>query len=374
MATRERLQPPFRAEHVGSLLRPSKLRQAFRAYTEGDLDPEAFREVQDECIREVVSMQESIGLRGITDGEFRRASYWSHFVEGTEGLEVREARFDFHDAQGKSSHFLAPHACGRLRRTRSLSGDELDFLRTATSCTPKTTMPSPPTMHFWAGPSVVRSAGYEDDEAFFEDLAQVYREEIADLAGRGATYLQLDEVPLAMLCDGTIRDGMKARGEDPDRLVESYLRLINGALEGRPAGLTVGMHLCQGNFKGMWLSEGGYQYLAERLFNEIEVDAFFLEYDTPRTGDFGALRSVPDDRRIVLGLVCTKIPRLESADELCRRIDEASRFVALERLSVSPQCGFASAVSGNPVGFDDEVKKLELIVDVAQRVWGQSAS
>lgn len=362
--------PPFHADHVGSLLRPAELRQAFRARSEGRIGAAEFTAAQDRAVREAVALQESVGLQSITDGEFRRASYWSHFAEGIGGLDVAPARFAFSDDSGERASFLAPHPVSRLKRPRTLSGDDFDFLKSCTARTPKVTLPSPPSMHFWGDWDTHLAAGYADEDAFFADLAEIYQAEIADLADRGATYLQLDEVPLAMLCDAAIRAGVSERGEDPDRLVDAYVQLVNNALAGRPAGVVVAMHLCRGNFKGKWLSEGSYGYVAERLFNDIGVDAFFLEYDSERAGDFAPLASVPEDKTVVLGLVSSKLPELESRDGLKRRIDEAAELVPLERLGLSPQCGFASVVTGNPVTRDDEAAKLELIVDLAAEVWG----
>lgn len=370
MIKRQRTEPPFRAEHIGSLLRPAELRQAFRSFSEGKIDADAFCAMQDRAVCEVVALQERIGLEGITDGEFRRASYWAHFLDGVEGLQVAQARFDFHDDKDEHTHFLAPVPKGRLQRKASISGDEFDFLKSVTTRTPKITMPAPSTMHFWCESDTVRKAGYRDDATYFDDLSCVFREEIADLAQRGARYIQLDEVALAMLCDEHIRESVRARGENPDRLVDNYVALVNACLRDRPADMTVGMHLCRGNFKGKWLAKGSYQYVAERLFNEIRVDAFFLEYDTERAGDFTPLKSVPKDKMVVLGLVSSKVPTLEETGDLRRRIEQASKVVPLEQLALSPQCGFASAVPGNPVTFEDEVAKLNLVADTARDVWG----
>jgi 5-methyltetrahydropteroyltriglutamate--homocysteine methyltransferase len=369
MTAGKRTAPPFRAEHIGSLLRPAELRQAFRSFSEGKIGAEAFRAVQDRAIREVVALQERVGLQGVTDGEFRRASYWAHFLDGVEGLEVAQARFDFRDDK-EQMHFLAPVPTKHLARKASISGAEFDFLRAITRRTPKLTMPAPSTMHFWHERDTLRRAGYRDDATYFDDLAAVFRAEIADLGRRGARYIQLDEVALAMLCDEHIRAAVRARGEHPDRLVGDYVALVNACLKDRPAEMTVGVHLCRGNFKGKWLAEGSYQYVAERLFNEIEVDAFFLEYDTERAGDFAPLKSVPQDKMVILGLVSSKVPTLENASELKRRIEAASKFVPLDRLGLSPQCGFASAVSGNPMTLADETAKLELVVGIAREVWG----
>jgi methionine synthase II (cobalamin-independent) len=370
MAASYRINPPFRADHVGSLLRPRALRDAHKAHAAGQLDDAAFRAAQDRAIREAVALQEGCGLQSITDGEFRRASYWSHFVEATDGLDVAPARFEFHDDAGRKTSFLAPRVTGRVRRARPISGAEFDFLQGATARTPKLTMPSPPTMHFWGEARQFQAAGYRDDDTYLADLAAVYREEIADLGARGARYLQLDEVPLAMLCDPDMRARVLRDGQQPDALVDAYVALINEALRGRPAAMTVALHLCRGNFKGQWLSQGGYGYVSERLFAGIEVDAFFLEYDTPRAGDFAPLDAVPPNKVVVLGLVSTKRPQLEETGQLRRRIEEAARHVPLERLALSPQCGFASTVAGNPLTVADEQAKLRRVSEVAQQVWG----
>ncbi|HJM51239.1 MAG TPA: 5-methyltetrahydropteroyltriglutamate--homocysteine S-methyltransferase [Alphaproteobacteria bacterium] len=359
--------PPFRAEHVGSLLRPKKLTQAFRAHGAGRLDEAEFAAIQDQCIRDVVELQENLGLRSITDGEFRRASYWSHFVESVEGFGVRPARFKFRDAEGVEQDFLAPIAEGPVARSQSISGGEFAFLAATTCETPKITIPSPPTMHFWGGDG---ETAYADRDAFFADLALVYRAEIGALAAAGARYVQVDEVPLAMLCDQNVRQRLAEGGEDAEGLIERYIELINACLGQRPSGVTVALHLCRGNFKGRWLTQGGYDAVAEKMFAGLDVDAFFLEYDTPRAGDFAPLRFVPEEKSVVLGLVTTKSPELENPDDIKRRIDEAAQVVPLDRLALSPQCGFASTVAGNPVTEEDEIRKLSLIVEVAGEVWG----
>ncbi|HEY6419769.1 MAG TPA: 5-methyltetrahydropteroyltriglutamate--homocysteine S-methyltransferase [Candidatus Binataceae bacterium] len=370
MPTGPRLNPPFRADHVGSLLRPRALKQAFRDFGAGDAAAGAFREILDQCVRGAVALQESVGLESITDGEFRRGSYWSHFVDAIEGMAIKESLFQFRDADGVLMNFTAPHVAGRVHRKYGIGTDAFAFLKSVTRRTPKVTMPSPSTMHFWRGRAGIEPAAYSDAEEFFADLARIYREEVADLATAGATYLQIDEVPLAMLCDPNVRESVAARGEDPERLTTCYIEAINSALDERPQNVAATMHLCRGNYKGRWVSEGGYDTVAERLFNEAKVDAFFLEYDTPRSGDFAPLRFVPRDRLVVLGLVSTKSPALESKDALRRRIDEAARFVALDQLALSPQCGFASTVAGNPLSEDDERRKLALVVEVARAVWG----
>ena len=347
---------PFRADHIGSLLRPKKLREAFR-----QLSGSALRAVQDECIREVVRLQKECGLEVVTDGEFRRISYWEKFVRLTKGLEVRDAVFTFHDAEGQESQFTAPYVSGKVARAEPITVDELGFGNN------KVTMPAPSTMHFyrftdWGG-------AYDSAEAFFRDLGKVYQAEIADLAKAGCRYVQLDEVAVAILCDPAAREKVKAMGGDPDHLVDLYIDAINEAVKGRPKAITVGVHVCRGNYKGMYLSEGGYTSIAERLFNRAKVNHFLLEFDSPRAGDFEPLAMMPRDKGVVLGLVSSKVPQLESVDTLRRRADEAARYVDASRLAISPQCGFASTMGGNPVTEDDERAKLRLCVEAARAIW-----
>ncbi|NQV59856.1 MAG: 5-methyltetrahydropteroyltriglutamate--homocysteine S-methyltransferase [Alphaproteobacteria bacterium] len=367
--------PPFRAEHVGSLLRPKELTAAFRQHAAGEIDDAAFARIQDAAIREIVALQQAAGLGVVTDGEFRRGSYWGHVIGPVSGLSVREAEFKFHDDHGHEQSFIAAHVEGKVRRESGFSTGEFSFLKsvvnTASRVTPKITMPSLPTFHFYRPVGGIDPAAYATPRAFFQDFAEVFRQEIAALAELGATYIQMDEVPLAMLCDPDVREQVRQGGADPDKLIGIYIDAINDAVAGRPAGMTCGLHLCRGNFKGKYLSQGGYEPVAERLFNDLSVDAFFLEYDTDRAGDFSPLRLVPGDKHVVLGLVSSKVAEMESVDDLARRIDHAARFIPLERLSLSPQCGFASAVSGNPVTQDVQQAKLARIVETALQVWGE---
>ena len=365
--------PPFRAEHVGSLLRPASLTAAFRAWSGGEIDDDSFRRVQDECIREVAALQEEVGLRVVTDGEFRRASYWGHFLGPVAGLGTAEARYRFRDDAGRETSFLAPRVEGRVRRRRQIGGSAFSFLAGVTAATPKVTMPSPPTFHFWRGRDTFAAGTYEDPAGFFSELAGVYREEIADLAARGARYVQLDDVPLVMLCDPEVRGRLACEGEDADSLVDLYVASINDALAGRPPEMVVGLHLCRGNHRGRHLSGGGYEPVAERLFNALDVDVYFLEYDGDRAGGFEPLRYLPEERRAVLGLVSSKSAELESVSGLARRLDRAARHASLDRLGISPQCGFASTVGGNPITAEVQWRKLGRVVAAAREVWGDEA-
>jgi 5-methyltetrahydropteroyltriglutamate--homocysteine methyltransferase len=365
-----RTTAPFRADHVGSLLRPKSLTEAFRQFRDGDIEQDEFSAVQDAAIEAVIRLQESVGLQSITDGEFRRASYWARFVERVDGLDVRNALFSFHNDHGHEKEFTAPHVAGKVCRSQGIALDEFEFVRDHTSGTAKLTLPSPPSMHFWRLDQAIEPGVYDGAEAFFADLAIVYRDEIAALAELGATYIQLDDVPLAMLCDPAVRERVKEAGIDPENLMRTYVGLFNDCLRDRPDSVRVAVHLCRGNYKGHFLSEGGYGAIAETLFNELQADAFFLEYDSPRAGDFRPLSFVPADRIVVLGLVSSKTAELESIDELRRRIDAAAGHIDVDQLCLSPQCGFASTVAGNPITEDDERAKLSLIVETAEQVWG----
>jgi 5-methyltetrahydropteroyltriglutamate--homocysteine methyltransferase len=347
---------PFRADHIGSLLRPKKLREAFRA-----LSGPALRAAQDEAIRDVVRLQKDCGLAVVTDGEFRRVSYWEKFVRLTSGLEVRDAMLTFHDAEGHESKFTAPYVSGKVSRAEPITLDEWGVGNT------KITMPAPSTMHFYRFTDW--GSAYGSAEAFFKDLGKVYQAEIADLAKAGCRYVQLDEVAVAILCDPAAREKVRAKGGDPDRLVDLYIDAINEAVKSRPNGMTIGVHVCRGNYKGMYLSEGGYDSVAERFFGRANVDHFLLEFDTPRAGGFAPLRFVPKDKGVVLGLISSKTPVVENMDDLKRRATEASKHIDLVRLAISPQCGFASTIGGNPVTEADERAKLKLCVDAASQIW-----
>ncbi len=363
-------RPPFRADHVGSLLRPKPLREAFRRHAAGELSTQAFQDIQDEAIRGVVRLQEEAGLRVVTDGEFRRSSYWGRFVERCQGFAIKPAVFKFRDDHGHEVDFTATYAAAKLTRVQTLAADEFVFLRGVTKAVSKITMPAPSTMHFYRCTDFADPRVYADTSAFFADLTAVYRQEIAELAAAGCRYIQLDEVAVAMLCDPAIRDRVASAGQNPDQLVDLYIGAINEAVAGAPSDMVVGVHMCRGNFRGRYLSEGGYESVAERLFTTTRVTHFLLEYDTGRAGDFKPLRFVPKDKGTVLGLISTKTPRLETLDELRRRTDEATKYIDLNRLGIGPQCGFASTAAGNSLTEDDERAKLRLVVEASRAIWG----
>ena len=368
-------RPPFRADHVGSLLRPTVMKDAFRQRRNGEIDEAEFQNIQDEAIRDAIDLQVAAGLQVVTDGEFRRGSYWGRFVERLDGLEIRPAIFRFHDEHGHESEFTAPYAARPIRRSQPLALDEFAFVHEAVrgmrrTVIPKITMPAPSTIHFYRCSDFAAPDAYDSAEALFADLVEVYRQEIADLAAAGCRYIQFDEVAVAMLCDPAIRAKVGEVGEDPDRLVELYIGAINAAVRDCPSDMSVGVHMCRGNFKGLYLSEGGYESVAERYFGETDVSHFLLEYDTDRAGDFQPLRHVPKDKGVVLGLVSTKVPELETVETLKRRTGEAAQHIDLGQLAIGPQCGFASTVAGNPVTEDIERAKLARIVEAAEAIWG----
>lgn len=366
-------RPPFRADHVGSLLRPQELLDARDQHARGALSAEALREVENRSIEAAVRLQESTGLQGVTDGEFRRTYFHIDFLEHLEGVTVQGGiAVKFHSAEGEVD-FAPPRlvVTGKLRHARPIQRADFEFLGRVTSRVPKVCIPSPTMVHFRGGRSAIDEQAYPDLEAFFDDLARCYRAEIADLADAGCRYLQLDDTNLAYLCDPALREGARKRGDDPDELPHRYARLINAALANRPADLVVCIHLCRGNFRSAWVAEGAYEPVADALFNELDVDGFFLEYDDHRSGDFSPLRFVPAGKRVVLGLVTTKHGELESKDELKKRVDEAGRQVPLAQLCLSPQCGFSSTVHGNQITPDRQRAKLELVVETAGEIWGE---
>ena len=367
-------RPPFRADHVGSYLRPERLRAARERFAAGHMAAQELHAIEDDCIREVVHAQEHAGLSGITDGEFRRTYFHLDFLERFEGVETHYGEFvaKFRKDDGSEVGFKPPtmHVGSKIKWVGPIQGPDFDFLKSATTRTPKVCIPAPSMLHFRGGREAISEGVYPDLEDFYADLTAAYRAEIADLAARGLRYLQFDDTNLAYLCDPDIRARTRARGDDPDTLTRLYCRLINDSIRGRPSDMTVCVHLCRGNFKSAWVAQGGYEPVAEILLNEMKIDEFFLEYDDERSGGFAPLRFLPKGKKVVLGLVSSKFATLESKDALKRRIDEAAKIVPLEQLAISPQCGFSSTAEGNVVSVDDERKKLELCVGVARDVWG----
>ena len=370
----ERTLPPFRADHVGSFLRPKELLDARDQLKSGAITREALRKAEDAAIRDIVKFQEDLGLRAVTDGEFRRTYFHIDFLEQLQGVETRGGlTAHFHSKKGDID-FAPPvlHVTGKVGHARPIMVEDFKFLKSATNRVAKLTIPSPTMLHFRGGRGAISREAYPDMDEFFADVALAYRDEIRALGEAGCTYLQLDDTNLAYLCDPKMREGARARGDDPNELPRLYAKLINDSIADRPAGMRVCTHLCRGNFKSAWVAEGGYEPVAEVLFTELEVDGYFLEYDDPRSGDFSPLRFVPGDKTVVLGLVTTKVGELESKDTIKRRIDEAAKFMPLEQMCLSPQCGFSSTVHGNEIARESQAAKLRLIVEIAGEVWGSN--
>ena len=367
--------PPFRADHVGSLVRPPELLRAMHAAESGVFPADELAALQERSIRDAIQLQEAAGLQSVTDGEFRRRSWQRGFMDAVGGFAVKPGPFTFRNDDGVTNPIPASFVERKLERLRGIATEEFSVLKSLTTRTPKVTLPSPTIFHFGLFGGCAAPAAYPEIDALFDDLVAIYQAEIAALAELGCTYLQIDEVAIAALCDSGNRDIVRAQGEDPDRLVDLYIDLDNRVLANRPAGMTLCMHLCRGNQAGLWIAEGGYAPVAEQLFNEIAVDGYFLEYDSPRAGGFEPLEYLPTNKIAMLGLVSTKNADVEDAGVLKRRLDEAARFVPLDRLGLCPQCGFASSISRwnvteNPMTIDIERRKLELIVSVAGDVWG----
>ncbi len=349
--------------------------QARAEHRNGTLSTAQLEHIEDEAIREVIGLQEGIGLRSISDGEFRRTLWHMDFLTRLGNVQATRSpvQISFHTAQGSLQRSpSATRVVGKLSRIEPIFVRHFEFLRCHTRQTPKLTLPSPSISHFRGGRSAVDSNAYPDLEEFFADVGRAYRAEVADLATAGCRYLQLDEVNFAYLCDPALRSQVRSLGEDPAALPDLYARLINDCIRPRPAGMRICMHLCRGNFQGAWLADGGYEPVAETLFNAIDADGYFLEYDSARAGGFEPLRWVPKGKRVALGLVTTKTGQLESKDALKRRLDEAARYCPLEQLALSPQCGFASAERGNPLTPSEQAAKLALVVNVAREVWSDA--
>jgi 5-methyltetrahydropteroyltriglutamate--homocysteine methyltransferase len=374
VASRTRTVPPFRADHVGSLLRPRRLLEAREAFAAGTIDAEALRAVEDDAIREAVRKQEEIGLRSATDGEFRRASWHMDFIYQLDGItkEAGHIAVKFHNPNGDIEFTPAAlHVDGKLGVSKTIFGEDFSFLQAATSNVPKLTIPSPSMVHYRSGKAAIDPAVYPDLDTFWADLTAAYRDEVGRLGELGCTYLQFDDTSLAYMNDPHQREYIASIGGDPERQHVEYIHHINESLAERPPAMRVTTHMCRGNFRDSWAAEGSYDHVAEALLNELEVDGFFMEWDDERSGGFEPLRFLPKgEKQVVLGLVTTKSGALESKDDLRRRIEEASRYAPIDQLCLSPQCGFSSTVEGNSLSEEQQWAKLRLIVELAEEVWG----
>jgi len=361
------MKPPYRADQVGSLLRPAELATARRQWKQGALADAQLKEIEDRCVREAVRKQESIGLAAVTDGEFRRDWWHLDFLAQLDGVQTivnPGPKFGGTDEQPPIATVT-----GRVGCSRPIFADHFAFVKAVAKATPKLTIPSPSMLHLRGGRSAISKDVYPDLDEFWSDVAGAYRQAIKHLAAAGCSYLQLDDVAFAYLCDPKIQENCRRNGDDPVRLPRRYADTINAALRDRPAGMTVTMHTCRGNFKSAWVAEGGYDPVAEAMFS-ADVDGFFMEFDSARAGGFAPLALLPRGKKVVLGLVTTKTGAIEDRAQLRRRIDEAAKFVPLENLCLSPQCGFSSTHHGNALSQDDQWRKLELVVEVAREVWG----
>jgi 5-methyltetrahydropteroyltriglutamate--homocysteine methyltransferase len=364
---------PSRADHVGSFLRPKSVLDAREKYAAGEIDAAELRGVEDEAIAELVKWQEGLGLEAITDGEFRRFFFHTDFLLQLSGVEERGGlKKAFKNDAGKDVHFAPPVmvVTGKVEHVKPIQLADYQFLASQVSKTPKVSIPSPSMLHFRAGRAGIPEDIYPEMEDFYADVAAAYRDEVTQLADAGCRYIQMDDTNLAYLCDDEQREDARKRGLDPDATTRQYAQLINDSFASAPADMVRAIHLCRGNFRSSWAAEGGYEPVAEIMFNELDIDAFFLEYDDPRSGDFAPLRFLPKGKTVVLGLVTTKLGDLEGNDDIKRRIDEASKFADLDQLALSPQCGFASTVHGNDITTEQQADKIRLVVEVAKEVWG----
>jgi 5-methyltetrahydropteroyltriglutamate--homocysteine methyltransferase len=369
-----RTSPPFRADHVGSLLRPPRLRDARDDFAAGSITAAELRTIEDEEIVKAIRMQEEVGLQSATDGEFRRASWHMDFIYALGGVSKAPGHLAVKFTNPSGSIEYTPAAIevdGRVRIDETIFGEDFAFLKSQVStAVAKQTIPSPNMVHYRGGPAMLDPRVYPDIEEFWADLAAAYADEVRRLGELGCTYLQFDDTSLAYLNDPAQRAEISERGEDAEHLHLRYISQINAAVRDKPEGMAITTHLCRGNFRSSWAASGGYDFVAEALFSELDVDGFFLEYDDERSGGFEPLRFVPPGKMVVLGLVTTKRPELESKDDLKRRVDEAAKYVPLDQICLSGQCGFSSTVEGNAVTYDDQVAKLRLIVETARDIWG----
>jgi len=367
-----KLKPPFRADQVGSLLRPKDLLEKRYQWKKGAYPAEELRNAENEAIRETVKKVESIGMKSITDGEFRRDYFHLDFLQQLEGVTVTGVIAANPHAKSAEDGFTPPKlsVTGKLKHVKNIQVDDFKFLQSVVKQTPKVSIPSPTMVHFRGGRKAIDIHAYPEMDEFFSDLAQCYRDEISALYKAGCRYIQLDDTNLAYLCDMKMREEAKQRGDDPNELPRRYAELINSVIANRPSDLVIGVHLCRGNYRSTWFAEGGYEPVAEVLFNDLGVDAYFLEYDDERSGDFAPLRFVPKNKVVVLGLITSKLPQLEDPALLKKRVDEAAKYMPLENMAISPQCGFSSTSHGNHLTMDDQWRKLELTVKTAAEIWG----
>ena len=367
----QRSKPPFRADHVGSLLRPAALKEARAKHAKGELGAQALQEIEDREIEKVIRKQEEVGLKLATDGEFRRSWWQFDFYKGLSGVELYSTGQGIKFA-GVETKAESVRVIGKVGFNGHPHLDHFRFLKDHTRVTPKMTIPAPSTLHFRQGRQSISKQVYPELDAYFDDVAGAYRKAIRAFYDAGCRYLQLDDTAWSMMCDPVEREKSKQRGDDPDSLPEKYASMTNKALEGRPADMTVTMHSCRGNFRSTFIASGGYEPVAEKLLGEVNLDGYFLEYDTDRAGGFEPLRFVPKGKKtVVLGLVTSKSGTLEKKDDIKRRIDEATKYVALDQLCLSPQCGFASTEEGNVLAEDEQWAKLRMIVELADEVWGR---
>jgi 5-methyltetrahydropteroyltriglutamate--homocysteine methyltransferase len=366
----QRSAAPFRADHVGSFLRPKYLLDARERFRLKEINAAELRAVEDRAITEIVRFQEDVGLQSITDGEFRRTYFHIDFLEQLGGVKTD---IPVLVKKPDGTEELAPpvmRVIDKVRHVKDIQRADFEYLKSQTSRTPKVTIPSPTMLHFRGGRAGISREHYPDLEPFYQDVANAYGDELRSLAAAGCTYVQMDDTNLAYLCDDKMREAARQRGDDPDELPHRYASFINRVVAQKPEGMTLAVHLCRGNFKSHWAAQGGYEPVAEALLSEMHVDAYFLEYDDARSGDFRPLRFLPKNKFVVLGLITTKLGQLENKDDLKRRIDEAAKFVPMEQLCLSPQCGFSSTVHGNDIAVEAQRAKLQLVVETAREVWG----
>ena len=368
----QRATPPFRADHVGSLLRTAPLKDARAKHAKGEISADALKAVEDREIEKIVKKQQEVGLRMATDGEFRRSWWHFDFFRGLAGVTPISTNtgIKFHGVETKNE---AIRIDGKVDFVGHPQLEHFKFLKSHCAVTPKMTIPAPSTFHFRQGRAAISQQAYPDLDVFFDDIAATWRKAIGAFYDAGCRYLQLDDTAWSMMCDPSEREQSKARGDDPDKLPAIYARVTNAALEGKPADMAITMHSCRGNFRSTWIAQGGYEFVAEQLLGNTHFDGYFLEYDSDRAGGFEPLRFFPKgNKQLVLGLVTSKSGRLEPRDDIKRRIDEASKYVALDQLCLSPQCGFASTEEGNVLAEDEQWAKLRMIVELADEVWGRS--